>query len=198
MEKPLREKIINASRSMLLEEGYRNFSLRKVAGQVGVTATSIYLHFDNKDHLIHTLIDESIVKLNKRLEETAAEHSDPVDRLEALARAYVGFALEHPGEYQIIYYVSSDDMARYPKEKFRQARKGYDLLTETIKEGIEKGLMSEENPRTASYTFWAQLHGVMSVVLTRRLDIRIDRDEFIEQAIENIIQGFHIRTAVAP
>lgn len=197
MDKPLRERIIDASRSLLLEEGYRSFSLRRVAGRVGVTATSIYLHFDNKDHLIHTLIDESIQKLNEELEKTASKTADPVMRLEALARTYAEFALKHPREYQIIYFVSSDEMARYPKQKFRQARKGYEILIRTIEEGVEKGLMKEEDPRTASYTFWAQLHGVMSVVLTKRLDMRIDRDEFIRQAIEHIIKGFHIRTAVA-
>ncbi|MDZ7690638.1 MAG: TetR-like C-terminal domain-containing protein [Balneolaceae bacterium] len=146
--------------------------------------------------MVHTLIDESIGRLNKTLKQKASEIEDPVERLEALARAYVDFALNHPREYQIIYVVSSDEMARYPKEKFRKARKGYELLTSTIKEGIAKGIMQEEDPRTASYTFWAQLHGVMSVVLTKRLDTRIDRSTFIEQAIEHIIDGFHIRTAV--
>lgn len=192
----LHDKILDASRTLLLEEGYRSFTLRKIARIVGVSATSIYLYFKNKDHLIHTLIDESIQNLNNRLEKTASEIKNPVSRLEALAWTYVDFGLQNPREYQIIYFVSSDEMARYPKEKFRKARKGYEILTKTIEEGVEKEMMREENPRLASYTFWAQLHGVMSVVLTKRLDIRIDREEFIEQAIEHIIYGFYIRTAV--
>lgn len=195
-ELSLRERIIDASRTLLLEGGYRSFSLRKVARHVGVSATSIYLHFKNKDDLIHTLIDESIQKLNGKLEQTATEIANPVTRLEALAWTYVTFGLENPREYQIIYFVSSDEMARYPKEKFRAARKGYEILTNTIEEGVRKEIMVEDNPRIASYTFWAQLHGVMSVVLTKRLDIRIDQDEFIKQAIEHIIHGFYIRTSV--
>lgn len=192
----LHDKILDASRTLLLEEGYRSFTLRKIARIVGVSATSIYLYFKNKDHLIHTLIDESIQNLNNRLEKTASEIKNPVSRLEALAWTYVDFGLQNPREYRIIYFVSSDEMARYPKEKFRKARKGYEILTKTIEEGVEKEMMREENPQLASYTFWAQLHGVMSVVLTKRLDIRIDREEFIEQAIEHIIYGFYIRTAV--
>lgn len=192
----LRQKILDTSRSLLLEDGYRNFSLRKVARKTGVSATSIYLHFDGKDDLIHSLIDESIQKLNAKLAEMASREKDPVARLEVLAWTYADFALQHSREYQIIYVVSSDEMTRYPKEKFREARKGYDLLTWTIEEGVEQGIMEEEDPRTASYTFWAQLHGVMSVVLTQRLDSRIDQSAFIEQAIQHIIDGFHVRTAV--
>ncbi|MFH5883727.1 TetR/AcrR family transcriptional regulator [Halalkalibaculum sp. DA3122] len=192
----LRQKIVDTSRSLLLEDGYRNFSLRRVAREIGVSATSIYLHFEGKDHLVHTLIDESIQKLNAELAKAASGKEDPIERLGALAWAYVNFALSHSREYQIIYVVSSDEMTRYPKEKFRKARKGYEILTKTIEEGVEKGVMVEPDPRTASYTFWAQLHGVMSVVLTKRLDTRIDRTKFIEQAIQHIIEGFHVRTVV--
>jgi len=194
----LKEQLLESSRRILFEEGYRNFSLRKIAGEVGVTATSIYLHFENKDDLIHTLMEESIEKLNDKLKQTASVVSDPVERLEKLARTYVNFALENPREYQIIYMASPDEMSRYPKEKFRKARRGYDLVIKTIKEGIRKNMLEESHPRIAAYTLWAQLHGVMSVVLSRRLDNRIDRREFIDQAIEHIIQGFHVRIAMSP
>lgn len=196
MEQNLKETILEASRKHLFEEGFRNFSLRKVARDVGVSATSIYLHFENKDHLIHTLMEKSIEQLNGRLEQSAKEYADPIKKLEKLAADYAEFALENPREYQIIYMVSSDEMSRYPKEKFRQARRGYEIVTRTLEEGVEKNLLEEDHPRIAAYTFWAQLHGVMSVVLSKRLDTRVDQQEFIRQAIEHIIQGFHVRTAV--
>lgn len=196
MKTNLKEKLLEASRELLLKEGFRNFSLRKVAREVGVSATSIYLHFDSKDHLLHTLMEESISELNSKLQRAASEKTDPIQKLENLARVYTRFALEHSREYQIIYMVSSDEMSRYPKKKFRQARKGYEIVTQTLQEGVEKQLLEEDHPRLAAYTFWAQLHGVMSVVLSKRLDTRVDQQKFIDQAIEHIIQGFHVRTAL--
>ncbi|MGK7371740.1 MAG: TetR-like C-terminal domain-containing protein, partial [Candidatus Halalkalibacterium sp. M3_1C_030] len=134
--------------------------------------------------------------LNNRLEESISASQDPLEKLNTLARVYVEFALEHPKEYRIIYTVSSDQMSRYPKEKFRKARRGYEIVTEVLEEGVRKNLLDEDRPRLAAYTFWAQLHGVMSVVLTKRLDNRLNRQEFIEQAIDHIIHGFHVRTAL--
>ncbi|MDZ7715762.1 MAG: TetR/AcrR family transcriptional regulator [Balneolaceae bacterium] len=195
-EQNLKEKILESSRRQLFEEGYRNFSLRKIAREVGVTATSIYLHFDSKDHLLHTLMEESIEELNNQLQDAVLDLFDPIKKLEALAHVYVNFALKNPREYQILYMVSSDEMSRYPKEKFRQARRGYEIVTDTLQEGVSKNLLDEPRPRIAAYTFWAQLHGVMSVVLSKRLDNRIDQQEFIKDAIEHIIQGFHVRTAL--
>lgn len=192
----LRDRLLDTSRRLLLRHGYRNFSLRKVAREIGVSATSIYLHFDSKDHLIHTLMERSIDQLNRRLEEAVTKGTGPIEKLNILARVYVRFALEHSREYQIIYMVSSDEMSRYPKEKFRKARRGYELVTEVIEDGVDRQLLDEKYPRIASYIFWAQLHGVMSVVLSRRLDNRLDQQEFIEQAIEHIVHGFHVRTAL--
>jgi len=53
--------------------------------------------------------------------------------------------------------------------------------------------MELDKPMIAAYTIWAQLHGVVSVVFNQRLDSRIDRDEFIEESVEQIMQGFLIR-----
>lgn len=192
----LKEKILQSSRNRFISEGYRNLSLRKIAADIGVSATSIYLHFESKDHLIHTLMEQSIEKLKRALSEEAKHVRDPVKRLEVLARTYVNFALQNPQEYQIIYLDDTEEMSRYPKEKFRQARKGYEVLTETIEEGVAAGLMEEEHPRLAAYIFWAQLHGILSVVLSKRLDNRIDREVFIEQAIQHTLDGLHVRSVI--
>lgn len=192
----LKERIVDAARQVLLSEGYRNFSLRKIARQVDTSATSIYLHFENKDDLVHTLMEEAIERLNNQLEKESAKFDDPIEKLEALAHEYVNFALKYPREYQVIYLISSDEMTRYPKEKFRKARKGYEIVTHVLQQGQESGLLAEDKPRIAAYTFWAQLHGVMSVVLSKRLDTKLDQQEFIEEAIDHIIKGYQVRTSL--
>ena len=192
----LKYRLLEEARKSLLSEGFRNFSLRKVARKVGVSPTSVYLHFDSKDHLVHELMEESIDRLNERLFRAADLSENPIQKLHDLAHEYVAFALEHSREYQIIHMTSSDEMSRYPKEKFRKARRGYDIVADILEEGVRKKVLDESHPRIAAYTFWAQLHGVMSVVLSKRLDTRIDQKEFIEEAIEHIINGFHVRTAI--
>jgi len=192
----LKQRIIDAARQVLLADGYRNFSLRKIARKINVSATSIYLHFDNKDHLIHTLMEEAIDRLNNQLEKKVKEQKDPISKLEDLAQEYANFALENPREYQIIYLISSDEMTRYPKDKFRKARRGYELVISVLQEGVAAGLISEKKPRMAAYTFWAQMHGVMSIVLSKRLDNRMNQHEFIEEAIDHIIKGYQVRVSL--
>lgn len=192
-ENTLRDKILAISRHLLFSEGYSSLSMRNIAKEVGASATSIYLYFENKDHLVHTLIEESVEELSVAIEIGASEFNSTIDKFEAIIRAYVSFALDNPEKYQVIYMVQSSKMSRYPREKFRKARRGYALLESIILTGIEEELMELSEPKIAAYSIWGQLHGIISVVLNQHLDSRIDRKKFIEESIEYIVQGFLVR-----
>jgi len=105
--------------------------------------------------------------------------------------------LSNPEKYDIIYAVQPTAMSRYPKEKFRKVRRSYELLVDVIEEGKAEGLMALEDPVIAAYSIWAQLHGVVSVVLSQRLDSRINKDHFIQESLDIIIHGFLVKTTVS-
>lgn len=193
----LRDKILVISRHLLFTKGANALSMRKIANKVGVSATSIYLHFENKNELIHTLIDESINELGASIEQAVKKGVNSIDKLNNAIYGYINFALNNPEKYDIIYAVQPSLMGGYPKDKFRKTRHLYHLLIEIIEEGKTKGLMYLDDPVLASYTLWAQLHGVVSVVLSKRLDNRIDRDIFIEKSVKTILRGFFDKVEVS-
>ncbi len=193
----LREEILNVSREILIKDGFGKMSMRKIAGRCDVTATSIYLHFKNKDDLLLALIDESIEHLKQALIEVLDPSKSMIEQLEILARTYIEYALKHPQEYEVIYMVRPEEMPKYPKEKFRDVRSTYELLAEIIQTGGENESLDVKSSLISAYTLWAQLHGVVSVILNKRLDTRIPQDQFIEQAINHILKGFVIEKTPA-
>ena len=193
----LRNEILQVSKDLLIKEGFSKMSMRRIAGRANVTATSIYLHFENKDDLLLTLIEESIRKLKQALLDVVDEEYGLIDQLEILAETYINYALDHPQEYEIIYMVMPEEMPKYPKDKFRDVRSAYELIADIISESEHKVYIEVEDSLISAYTFWAQLHGVVSVILSRRLDTRIPQSKFIEQAIDHIIKGFIIQKTPA-
>ncbi len=187
----LRRRILDSTRHLLVEDGYRNLSMRRIARSIGYSATSIYLHFKDKDHLFHALIDEGMEQLYEALERAEAAHpSDPAARLEALCRAYVAFGLDNPEYYEIMFLLDTERMERYPAENYRRARRNLDLIAATLAAGARRGRFAVEDARVSASTAWAMLHGIVSVLLARRLDIRIDRDAFVETSIQQALAGF--------
>lgn len=193
----LREEILEVSKEILIKDGFSKMSMRRIAKRANVSATSIYLHFKNKDDLLVTLIEESIAKLKSALMEVLEPSGDLINQLEIITRRYVDYALMHPQEYEIIYMVRPEEMPKYPKEKFRDVRSAYELIAEVISEGNRKESIEVEDSLISAYTLWAQIHGVVSVILNKRLDTRIPQDQFIDHAIEQIIKGFIIQKTPA-
>jgi len=186
----LREEILEVSKELLIKEGFSKLSMRRIAERADVSATSIYLYFQNKDDLLLALIEESIENLKVSLMEVVDASKGFLMQLEDMARAYIEYALNHPQEYEIIYMVRPEEMPKYPKEKFMNIRSAYELLADIIREGHDQEQIDVEDALINAYTLWAQLHGVVSVILNKRLDTRIPQQQFIEQALENIIRGF--------
>lgn len=187
----LRRLILDTARHLLVQDGYTNLSMRKIASEIGYSATSIYLHFDNKDMLLHALIDEGMTQLRDALSTIAAQHEDtPVDRLEALCDGFISFGLANPEYYEIMFQLRPERMERYPPEKYREARRNLDYFRSALAEGDDIGVLDVDNPGVSASAVWASLHGTVSLLLAERVDVRIDREDFIRTAIQQTIRSF--------
>jgi AcrR family transcriptional regulator len=144
--------------------------------------SSIYLYFAGKDELVHTLMDEGFERWHRRMRDVADGAPTPPARLEGVCRAYVDFGLENPEFYEIMYMFHTDRMARYPKELFRRARRNIDLMAELVAGYAPDAVRTPDEARIAATAVWATLHGVVSTIVSDRLDRRIDRARYIEGA----------------
>ncbi len=186
----LRQSILDETRRLLVEVGYAKLSMRKIADAVGCSATSIYLHFDNKDSLVHALIGEGMRSLFEALQ--AADPADgPVARLAALSRAYVVFGLENPELYEVMFQLHPERMARFPPEAYRRARRNLDLFEEVLASGAEAGALdAEPTPEVAAHALWTALHGLVSLRLAERIDVRLADDAFTDAALHRVVRAF--------
>ena len=191
----LRRLILDHARHLLVADGYDALSMRKIAASVGCSATSIYLHFDNKDALTHALISEGMDRLHDALAAAADGVDGAADRLDALSRAYVRFGLENPEYYEVMFQLHPERMARYPAEDYRRARRNVELFGETLEAGHADGTLDAPNPPdVAAAVLWTALHGLVSLHLARRIDVRLAGDDLVDAAVRQSLAPFATRT----
>ena len=190
----LRRAILDQTRHLLVDEGYDHLSMRKIARAVGCSATSIYLHFENKDALIHALIDEGMTRLQAELEagRDACDPPSPVACLAAMAQAYVRFGLENREYYQVMFQLHPERMARYPADNYRRARRNLELFAEVIADGVDAGVFTVENADVSAHVLWTALHGLVSLLLAERVDVRVADETFVDAAIRHALDGFRV------
>lgn len=187
----LQRRIIDTARRLLISDGYAHLSMRKIAREIGYSATTIYLHFKNKDQLVHTLIEEGVSRLHRRLLSRSNQNGEGVrKRLRNLCSEYVIFGLDNPEYYEIMYMLHPENLARYPADKYRRARKNLELLASVYQEGVDGNVFQRLDSMLAASIIWSHMHGVVSLILSERFDARLDKDRVIGESIERMIRGF--------
>ena len=166
--------------------------MRKIAGSVGCSATSIYLHFESKDGLTHALIDDGMRRLGDALTEADDPEARAPERLDALCRAYVRFGLDRPEYYQIMFQLHPERMARYPAEDYRRARRNIERFGEVLAAGASAGtLQVPTTPDVAAHVLWTAMHGLVSLLLAERVDVKVAGEAFIDAAVRQAQAAFH-------
>ncbi len=184
----IRRNILDVTRRLLIEQGATRLSIRMIAREVGCSVGTIYVYFENKDVLIHSLIEEGFDKLVEMQEQTEKSVPDPLQRLSALCRNYIRFAMQNPEYYEIMFMLKPERMARYPAEKYRKARHSLEIIAAALEQCSAKGLMSVTEPYLEAHLIWAFMHGIVSLIGVKRIDRRFEQDEITEAAIQRIIE----------
>ncbi|MEO6229761.1 MAG: TetR/AcrR family transcriptional regulator [Ferruginibacter sp.] len=176
--------ILEASLSIVKEEGWSALSMRKIADKIEYTAPIIYEYFSNKDAILQELTRVGYVKLAKKMQEAIVDLTDPAEQLEAMWLAYWNFAFAEKELYQVMYGVQMNCCAAF-ESGCPDIAGPSDMLWNKIEELVPVEKRTEEYIDTKYYTFWSVVHGLISINMTRQLTT----DELNRQVLKDAIGG---------
>ena len=161
----LRDDIVDAASRLLEDPAGPPLSLRAVAREVGVAATSVYLHFDDIESLVRAVASRRFTDLIRAQDAARADLDDPCDRLRAACLMYCEFGLAHPGHYQVTFTNPLPVGGDVPWEQM-PGQKAWEHFVEGVAPCIGRAPDDPEAARTA-LLLWQQLHGTVSLRISR-------------------------------
>jgi len=190
----LREEILDAAEAILLETGStEKVSTRAVAKRVGCSSPSLYLHFPDRAEMLFAMCQRQFDQMGARLHEAASTSDDPIERLRALGRAYVTFALEHPQQYRTMMMDVIQGAAYEKNLEEMRAELGFDVLFDVVADGIASGVFEAVDPLLAAFSFWAVGHGVVSLIIAKPNLGLTDPMQLCSFALDQAIDGLRPR-----
>jgi AcrR family transcriptional regulator len=157
----LRQRILEVSEKLLETEGLGALSMREVARRSGVTHQAPYHHFADRETILAELVTRGFQELARRLARANDRYGDG-DRLGAAVesgQAYVGFAIDHPGVFRIMFRSEVCDPARFPA-----ARQAGDSAYREL-ERLVALVHGEAEVAQLSGVYWGQVHGLASLIV---------------------------------
>lgn len=97
-----REQIVVAAGLLFAERDPNDVTFEEIAEAAGVSRALVYNYFGDRGGLVAAVYLHHFDAVNRRLREAASAHDDPRSRTQALVRAYVDFAGQHPGPWRLL------------------------------------------------------------------------------------------------
>ncbi len=188
----LRNTLVQLGTEMLIESGEAALSLRKLAQRAGVSHNAPYQHFTDKDALIAAIAEEGFKLLGQAMHNTfTAYESAPLqDRIAALGRTYVNFALTHRGYLGVMF--SAFPSNEYPT-LLAQSRETLGVFIQIIAEARNTDGHPVNKPHDAALVLWMTMHGLSAILLADKFpqDMRGGRtpEDLAEQFTAMICAG---------
>jgi AcrR family transcriptional regulator len=159
-----RTRILASARALYLEGGMEAVTMRSVADRVGVTATALYRHFDNKEDLLGELIGQAFETFGSYLHRALSGRT-PLERFRLSSEAYLDFALEQREIYRTIFMSAVPERKEVlPPEKLRcDPRSTFQFLIDRLRECIDSGDLRPDDPEQVALSVWAHVHGLVSL-----------------------------------
>ena len=191
-----RQRLCDLALKAFAEQGVEGMSLRGLAAAAGCSRTTPYRYFKNKADILAAVRQAQFQRMADDAEEVARSVSNPDERLVALARAYLSFALATPDAYRVMYSVAQQDEQRYP-ELVRQINRAQQPMMNAVDEAIESGSIKGD-PANIVHVLWAGLHGIISLHLSDKLHMRRDIEELAEVMIRSLSRAVASKPSAQP
>jgi AcrR family transcriptional regulator len=158
----LRQEIVDAARDLMEQTGDPNaVTLRAIARQAGISAPSIYLHFENLGQILAAVaaasfrdLQDSVVARRQRAE--AAGEDEP-SVLVAGCLGYLDFALAQPARYQALFHrliYLADEADAGP------GAEALGLLVSALARCVDTGRSTSTDTYADAVSIWVALHGL--------------------------------------
>lgn len=182
----LREDIVSAALRLLDElADDQALSLRAVAREIGIAATSVYIHFADRDALVLAALERCHRDLMRAVDQAEAISGDPVDKLRARTLLLGTWASQHPGLYKVLH---ESTLNQRTDMSFKEELAERTIVA--VQRCMDAGLAPAGDAAAVALDLRAAVHGTVSM--------RLNQPDFPWPPLEEQVERFLTKLVGVP
>ena len=185
-----RAEILAAASRLLLSEGVENTTMRRIAADVGVSPTALYVYFPRKDAILQTISRETFAKLLAELETSQVRIGTVLERFEALLRTYVAFGLANPDSFRLIFLTPCSIHSAAFGDAVPDAYHSFNGLIHGVETMMQAGHFQSGPLVATAEAISACMNGLITMLLNKAAFMVTPQDELIDRVIRAVMAGF--------
>src|SRR5579863_8045325 len=172
-----RAEILDAAEALYAKQGWDALTVEQVARSARLSRALVYVYFRDKEELLFAIGERAMGLLRDRFIGAAAGHALGLDKVEAIGRAYMGYAYEFPHYFDFCSRFQAHSATVDPG-----SHEGACLITgvevkgvvvKAIEAGIADGSIRPDigQPVMFAMTLWAFTHGIIQLAMAKASDL---------------------------
>ncbi|MFD0902505.1 TetR/AcrR family transcriptional regulator [Actinomadura sediminis] len=191
----LRSALLDAAEALVRERGADGWSLREASARVGVSPSAAYHHFASREALVRALSARVLTQLAERMNapDPAPAHTEH-DRLVAIGRTYVTWAVEDPAVFRLAHGTGSPgpdlDVSPHP----------HDVLDAELDRLVNAGVLPPASRPGAEFVVWAAVHGLAALLTEGSMALNGPDaiDHQVERVVRTVLSGLKQEPTPSP
>ena len=150
-----------------MEFGYEGATIRRIAEEVGVSSTALYMHFHDKSEILLEICRDAFERMLDGNREIRSGQGDPEAKVRRMLEAYMAFGLENPNAYRLVFLTRPQEASEAAEAVARDlGRKVYESFEDTVRELGASGRLKVD-VSLAAQALWAGAHGIVALIITK-------------------------------
>ena len=172
-----RAEIVDAAEILYIKKGWAAVTVEQVARGARLSRALVYVYFRDKEDLLFAIGERAMRLLRDRFVAASASRTSGMDQVEAIGRAYIGYAHEFPHYFDFCSRFQSHSTTTDPSSNEGACTVAGDQLIGTVVQAIETGIRDGSirpdigDPRMFAITLWAFTHGIIQVATAKGADL---------------------------
>jgi AcrR family transcriptional regulator len=182
-----RADVCRVAEVLFARHGVEGVTMREIAAALGWSSTTAYRYFKNKEEILAAVRAAAFNRFCEVIEEATASSPDPRKSARNVGEAYLGFALQNPDAYRMMFDVSQAAITGNAELAQALARARHSMVS-YVAPLIDKGIVRGE-AHALGQMLWASAHGL---VMLRLSGIVADDDELRqlhERTMSALVRG---------
>jgi AcrR family transcriptional regulator len=186
-------RIFAAAKTVLNREGLPGLTIRKVAHHAGLSPMALYRHFADKDALLNALMEDGLAAWEKIARSIRA--ADPIEWLEALAEAFLDFALTEPHRFDAAFFLPAPEARQYPDDFVAGRSPVMAMALVRIDQAKSDGRLGDVPALEVALAFSALAQGLVSMYRGNRFSSEKQFKGLYRAQIRHCLEAFAAKPA---
>jgi TetR/AcrR family transcriptional regulator len=172
-----RAEILDAAEALYAKKGWDALTVDQVARSARLSRALVYVYFRDKEDLLFAIGERAMRLLHDRFKAAIGGTERGMDQVDAIGRAYMGYAHEFPHYFDFCTRFQSHSMETDSSTNEGACQVAGDQVLGTVVQAIETGIRDGSiradvgDPRLLALTLWAFTHGIIQIAMAKGSDL---------------------------